>query len=220
LVLLSYSCGSALGSVTTLCTLTFPPPSWVTRLPQKFSPATTSMLDAAVEVVPAQAASSSTPITGASHLPTRKSFAQVVCASQVRVSLTAMARPSPVSDQVRTLFEAEQKHLWSIDELHEAVVQSLGAADYSTVFRAVTGMEKEGAIKRIDLGDGKVHYEMSEDHHEHIRCDSCGRVVEVPGCVLEDAERSVKSSTGFVVTSHQLLFTGVCPDCSVKAARR
>ena len=131
-----------------------------------------------------------------------------------------MARPSPVSDQVRTLFEAEQKHLWSIDELHEAVVHSLGAADYSTVFRAVSGMEREGAIKRIDLGDGKVHYELAEDHHEHIRCESCGRVVEVPGCVLEDAERSVKTSTGFVVTSHQLLFTGLCPDCAGAAGQR
>src|SRR3989449_7310868 len=131
-----------------------------------------------------------------------------------------MGPPGPGRGPVRSLFGAEQKHLWSIDELHEAVVQSLGAADYSTVFRAVTGMEKEGLVKRIDLGDGKVHYELSEDHHEHIRCDSCGRVVEVPGCVLEDAERSVKTSTGFVVTSHQLLFTGVCPDCSVKAGRR
>ena len=152
--------------------------------------------------------------------PSRKSIAQVDCASQVRVDWAAVARPSPVSDQVRSLFGAEQKHLWSIDELHEAVVQSLGAADYSTVFRAVSGMEKDGAIKRIDLGDGKVHYELSEDHHEHIRCDSCGRVVEVPGCVLEDAERSVKSSTGFLVTSHQLLFTGVCPDCSAQASAR
>ena len=131
-----------------------------------------------------------------------------------------MARPSPVSDQVRTLLTAEQKHLWSIDELHEAVVQSLGAADYSTVFRAVSGMEKEGLIQRIDLGDGKVHYELSEEHHEHIRCGSCGRVVEVPGCVLEDAERSVKTSTGFVVTSHQLLFTGLCPDCAGAAGQR
>src|SRR2546429_8099364 len=119
-VLLSYSCGSALGSVTTLCTLTFPPPSWVTRLPQKFSPVTTSMLDAAVEVVPAQAASSSTPITGASHLPTRKSFAQVNCASQVRVSFTPMARPSPVSDQVRTLFKTVKKHLGSSAQHREA----------------------------------------------------------------------------------------------------
>lgn len=127
-----------------------------------------------------------------------------------------MARPSPVSDRVRTLFETETKHLWSIDELHLAVVESLGAGDYSTVFRAVSGMEKDGLIQRIDLGDGKVHYEISEDHHEHIRCDSCGRVVEVPGCVLDNASASVKSSTGFVVTSHQLLFTGLCPECAAK----
>src|SRR5437660_11157707 len=97
--------------------------------------------------------------------PSRKSIAQVDCASQVRVDWAGVARPSPVSDQVRSLFGAEQKHLWSIDELHEAVVQSLGAADYSTVFRAVSGMEKDGAIKRIDLGDGKVHYELPEGHH-------------------------------------------------------
>ena len=145
-----------------------------------------------------------------------------------------MARPSPVSDQVRTLFESagraqgesagraqgapqdKSKHLWSIDELHAAVVDSIGAADYSTVFRAVIGMERDGLIQRIDLGDGKVHFELSEDHHEHIRCDGCGRVVEVPGCVLDDAAASVRHSTGFQVTSHQLLFTGVCPECADK----
>lgn len=124
-----------------------------------------------------------------------------------------MARPSPVTDQVRHLFTADGPHLWSIDELHEAVVRSLGAADYSTVFRAVSSLERSGLVKRIDLGDGKVHFELSEEHHEHIRCDSCGRVVEVPGCVLEDAAASVKGSTGFTVTSHQLLFTGLCPEC-------
>src|SRR5579859_6665214 len=125
-----------------------------------------------------------------------------------------MARPSPVSDQVKKLFAAERKHLWSIDELHGAVVEALGAADYSTVFRAVSVMEKDRLINRIDLGDGKVHYERCEEHHEHVRCDSCGRVVEVPGCVLENAASAVRESTGFVVTSHQLLFSGVCPDCA------
>jgi Fur family ferric uptake transcriptional regulator len=119
---------------------------------------------------------------------------------------------------VKSLFAAEHRHLWSIDELHSAVVKALGAADYSTVFRAVSGFEKEGLIHRIDLGDGKVHYELAEEHHEHIRCDSCGRVVEVPGCVLEDASAAVTSSTGFKVTSHQLLFSGVCPSCASAAA--
>jgi Fe2+ or Zn2+ uptake regulation protein len=103
--------------------------------------------------------------------------------------------------------------MWAIDELHEAVVKALGAADYSTVFRAVSGLERDGLIKRLDVGDGKVHYELADEHHEHIRCDGCGRVVEVPGCVLEDASAAVTSSTGFKVTSHQLLFSGVCPEC-------
>src|SRR5487761_1814590 len=41
LALLSYSCGSAFGSVTTLWTLAFDPPNCVAMLPQKFCPATT-----------------------------------------------------------------------------------------------------------------------------------------------------------------------------------
>ncbi|MGA7912407.1 MAG: transcriptional repressor [Candidatus Dormiibacterota bacterium] len=85
------------------------------------------------------------------------------------------------------------------------------ASDAMNVFRAVSGMKKDGLINRIDLGGGKVHHELSDEHHERV-CDSCGRVVGVPGCVLENAAPAVKESTGIVVTSHQLLFSGVCPE--------
>lgn len=125
----------------------------------------------------------------------------------------SMPRPSPVSDAVRTAFEGQARHAWSLDQLHEAVRSALGAADYSSVFRAVTTMEREGALQRIDLGDGKAYYEVGEEHHEHIRCDSCGRVAEVPGCVLDDATAGVQKRTGYLVTSHQLVFSGLCPRC-------
>ena len=125
-----------------------------------------------------------------------------------------MPRPSPVTDVVKSLFEGEARHAWSLDELHEAARVALGGADYSTVFRAVSAMEREGVIRRIDLGDGKAHYEVGDDHHEHVRCDSCGQVAEVPGCVLEDAAAGVQNSTGFKVTSHHLVFTGLCPACA------
>lgn len=127
-----------------------------------------------------------------------------------------MPRPSPVTDEVRRIIETQQRHAWSIDELHGKVRSSLGSADYSSVFRALSTLEREGLVARIDLGEGHVRFELREEHHEHIRCDSCGRVVEVPGCVLEDASASVRSSTGFKVTSHQLLFTGVCPECAAR----
>ncbi len=124
-----------------------------------------------------------------------------------------------MSDQVKSLFSDDERHLWSIGELHTAVVEQLGAADYSTVFRAASTLEKEGTIHRIDLGDRMVHYELAVEHHEHIRCEDCGRVVEVPGCVLEDASAAVTNLTGFKVTSHQLLFSGVCAAC-VSALQR
>ena len=75
-------------------------------------------------------------------------------------------------------------------------------------------MEREGLLARIEVGDGKSRYELMDSHHEHVRCDSCGRVAEVPGCSLADAEATVRSATGFVVTSHQLIFSGLCPECA------
>jgi Fe2+ or Zn2+ uptake regulation protein len=125
-------------------------------------------------------------------------------------------RPSPVTDAVRNVFEGEARHAWSIDQLHEAVRSALGGADYSTVFRAVSTMERDGHIRRIDLGDGKAYYEASDDHHEHVRCEACGRVAEVPGCVVQHAATGVQRRTGFRVTSHQIVFSGLCPACAKK----
>src|SRR5437879_4223773 len=70
LELLSYSWGSALGSVTTLCTVTFVPPSWAAMLPQKFSPATTVIaVPDCTEAAPPHAEQSNKPTRSTAHLP-------------------------------------------------------------------------------------------------------------------------------------------------------
>ena len=101
-----------------------------------------------------------------------------------------------------------------MEELVQEVRSSLGAADYSSVFRAVNLFERQGLVERIDLGDGRARFELHEDHHEHIRCDNCGRVEEVPVCVLDDATAQVRSLTGFKVTNHRVVFGGLCADCA------
>jgi Fe2+ or Zn2+ uptake regulation protein len=123
-----------------------------------------------------------------------------------------------VTDEVRRLFETQERHAWSIEELHETVRGSLGTADYSSVFRAVGLLERQGLVDRIDLGDGRGRFEVREGHHEHIRCESCGRIQEVPGCVLDDAAAQVQTMTGFRVTSHRVVFGGVCGDCATARA--
>src|SRR5207244_2149533 len=100
----------------------------------------------------------------------RKSIAQAPCASDLRY-IAWMPRPSPVTDEVRRLLDTEERHAWSMDELFQATRSSLGSADYSSVFRAVSVLEKQGVVDKIDLGDGRARFELREDHHEPIRSD-------------------------------------------------
>jgi Fe2+ or Zn2+ uptake regulation protein len=123
-------------------------------------------------------------------------------------------RPSPVSDAIRTLIAASDQHLWSLDELHDRVREQVASANFSSIMRAVGALEKAGVVDRIDIADGKARYESHQEHHEHIRCSRCGRIAEVPGCVVEGAATTVRASTGFVVTGHQLVFSGLCGACA------
>jgi Fe2+ or Zn2+ uptake regulation protein len=123
-------------------------------------------------------------------------------------------RPSPVTDEVKRLLLSGGRHAWSLEELLEGVRATLGGADPSSVFRATVALEQAGMIDRLDLGDGRSHYELRDDHHEHVRCESCGRVAEIRGCVVDDASARIEAKTGFVVSSHQIVFIGRCPDCA------
>ena len=136
----------------------------------------------------------------------------MICANRLRYT-ASVPRPSPIADEVRWLFETQERHAWSIEELLQEVRSSLGGADYSSVFRAVSAFEKQGLLDRLDLGDGRARFEVREDHHEHIRCESCGRVEEVPVCVLDDAAAQVQNLTGFQVRSHRVVFGGLCSEC-------
>lgn len=128
-----------------------------------------------------------------------------------------MPRPSPVRDSLEEIFSRHEHQAWSLEELVERVHSKLGAGDYSTVFRAVGVLEGKGVVQRIDLGDGLSRYEARRDHHEHVRCDVCGRVAEVEGCVVEGATREIERTTGYRLTSHSLVFSGVCPECATAA---
>lgn len=128
--------------------------------------------------------------------------------------LRRMARPSPVRDAVAKLVAASGRHDWSIEDLVVTLGERGVEADFSSVFRALARLEADGAVRRVELGDGKARYEAAGEHHEHVRCDRCGAVGAVPGCIVDEAVPRVQQLTGFQVTGHQILFSGLCPACA------
>lgn len=124
-----------------------------------------------------------------------------------------MPRPSPIRDALAALLTGSDRHDWSIEDLVGALAARGVQADFSSVFRAIARLESDGVARRVSLGDGKARFEAAGAHHEHVRCERCGAVGEVSGCVVDAAVPRVQRETGFRVTGHQILFSGVCPGC-------
>lgn len=125
-----------------------------------------------------------------------------------------MPRPSPVRDSIAELVGTDDRHDWCIEDLLDALAARRVEANFSTVFRAVAKLEADGAIRRVELGDGKARYEAAGEHHEHVRCTACGAVAAMPGCVVDSAVPQVQDATGYTVTGHRILFEGTCQACS------
>lgn len=125
-----------------------------------------------------------------------------------------MSRPSHVRNAVATLLTTSHRHGWSIDEVHQALRGRGIKADPSSIFRALGHLERAGTLDRVELADGRVRYEAHQEHHEHIVCTRCGAIAPIHGCVVPGAQAEIASSTGYLVSGHQILFEGLCPVCS------
>ena len=69
----------------------------------------------------------------------------------------------------------------------------------ATVYRTLAHLVRAGLLRRHDLGDRRTLYEpvVGREHHEHMVCVSCGRILEF---VEEEIERLQESG---LPTSHR-----------------
>jgi Fur family ferric uptake transcriptional regulator len=78
-----------------------------------------------------------------------------------------------------------------------------------TIYRTLGLLSEIGAVRRLDLGDGP-RFELAEDHHHHLICESCGEVSEFEKCPLDF--RHLRDMD-FEISSHTLELYGRCADC-------
>ena len=68
------------------------------------------------------------------------------------------------------------------------------------------------------FADGHTRYENAdvEDHHDHILCDECGKIVEFTNDDLERMQEEIAEKLGFVLSHHRMELYGVCETCRAK----
>ena len=80
-----------------------------------------------------------------------------------------------------------------------------------TVYRTLDLLNELGIVRRLDLGD-RARYELAEDHHHHMICESCDDISEFDECPLDSTLLPVENSD-FEIRSHSLEVYGRCAVC-------
>jgi Fur family ferric uptake transcriptional regulator len=88
----------------------------------------------------------------------------------------------------------------------------------ATVYRTLELLERSGLVSKIQMQSGKHLYEhiFGHEHHDHLICQKCGKIIEFYSEGIEELQRKVSSENNFKMTGHCLKIYGICSDCQKK----
>ena len=104
---------------------------------------------------------------------------------------------------------------FDVDELYLRLKKKTGVSKAS-IYRTIPLLIEANLITEVYLEDGHMHYEQvyGRDHHCHLRCNKCRKIIEFSDPRLPEIEREVAEKIGFVPEGHKLEITGLCPTCA------
>lgn len=85
----------------------------------------------------------------------------------------------------------------------------------ATVYRTMSLLVGAGILEEQDFGEGYKTYELIWDrqHHDHIICIRCHRVVEFHSVEIEKLQKEIAKEHSFALKYHSLKLFGICPEC-------
>jgi len=103
----------------------------------------------------------------------------------------------------------------SVEDIYRVVRAQDPRIGYTTVYRTMKLLADSGLAREIDLADGITRYEhlYNHEHHDHMICTSCGRVIEFYSPEIEALQDQMADNFGFQPTHHSLRLWGICHEC-------
>lgn len=85
----------------------------------------------------------------------------------------------------------------------------------ATVYRTLAVLESAGFVESLETGDGGRRFEhvLGHDHHDHMVCLACGRILEFHDEELERRQEASARRLGFRIERHSLRLYGTCREC-------
>ena len=100
----------------------------------------------------------------------------------------------------------------------EVVRNDLPDVSHQAVYDVLRAFTDAGLIRHIQPPGSVARYETRiGDNHHHIVCRSCGSIADVDCAVGHAPCLTASDDHGFVIDEAEVVYRGLCPDCTAKA---
>jgi Fe2+ or Zn2+ uptake regulation protein len=102
-----------------------------------------------------------------------------------------------------------------VEAIASGVRDRIGHISLQAVYEALHALTAAGLVRRIEPDGRPARFEgRVADNHHHVVCRSCGAVADVDCAVGEAPCLTASDDHGFSVDEAQVIYWGLCPDCS------
>ena len=123
-------------------------------------------------------------------------------------------RRTPQRDLILEIFLSTEEHLTS-EALYRLVKRKDPSVGLTTIYRTLRLFIDAGLAREVRFGDTATYYEHHYDHqhHDHMICTECGRVLEFFSPDIEAMQDQIAEDFSFRPTHHSLRLWGLCSRC-------
>jgi Fur family ferric uptake transcriptional regulator len=115
-------------------------------------------------------------------------------------------------DAVLDVFLSASGHITS-EEIYQRVRDRHPNIGYTTVYRTMKLLCDAGLAAERHFDDGITRYEIAHEHHDHLVCVRCGKIIEFECRMIESTQDEIAQRYQFRVLRHRHELYGHCRDC-------
>ncbi len=123
-------------------------------------------------------------------------------------------RKTPERENIVAEIFRKREH-FDVDELFLRLLDQGKKISKASIYRTLPLLVDCGLIREVNFVDGHWHYEQiyGRPHHCHLRCLSCGAIVEFEEPLMAAVETKLSNNYGYHITKHVLEVLGYCSRC-------
>ena len=100
------------------------------------------------------------------------------------------------------------------EEVYDRITMEYPDISKGTVYRNLNSLVESGLLGKVSVPSGADRFDHILARHYHIKCTECGKFMNVENFdYIPDMDEKVAAVTGYKMNQHDIVFSGVCPEC-------